>query len=905
MDRRIALTLGLVVLVAVVADVATAFEPNTWIYRDGRFYVNVNENILDEQSLQDPFAHSWYNGELGWNRDLPASFSNIALGRNGEYWHFRPYLLPVLSTPLYWAFGLVGVLIFNILGYGIIAGATYRFARAYAGEAASVLGAVGLVLASGVAVQTYNYSPDILLLALFTLGCAAMVTGRGLWTGVLLAAAITIKPPTVIYAVPLAMIFWERRDWQGLKRAILGGAVVLGIAGAINTYMFGRPWWFGYNRALIVVDGEQRVFDDAEAFQTPLLDGLRGLWSGQYGVRDLYGVFLLAIPGLARLAPRHPRYVIGTLVAAGAVYVLFSKFAYQYDRFLFPAFAMLVPALAAGAELLGSALAAVGRRLRGSGSTAPALATAAVVVTAVVVALSSGADLGQRMGDSGWVVGATAIGDGVLDLQSVPGIDQRTLGEESIVTRTRFSTWVPRASPLALLVAAPFTATGDRWGLLVLHVLAAGLLAWASVRVLERAVSTPLAVGTVAALSLLPPLGTGVLSGGPDLLAAAVGVLSLHLALSERWTAAAILSVCAAWMADAPWLGGVAVLGLAWGRDRDTLKRVAFAGGTVLALWGLAHLVLYGRPFASPDDFVVVGGDGAYRVAPLSFLALWESAILDAGPARALVPLAFLAPLGVLACMANRAIALVLGVLMVSVLLPGVAHAPGGGWSVLALIGLGLPLAPFASRAAESLLGLLSTLRGPRRIALAVVTVLAVLAVVGGVRRGVRAAEPFRMASWLGVRHAEVTLDHIPCDFLAWENMSWECASFDGGVMGRAGLALPRRPTVDGAAVEMWLVPTGRRGARARHLRWRGVAATDTLALRYAAADGFAGGATVTVRVDGEEIDRFPVPADLGEVRERSIDTSSFAGEAVDLEIVVSSNAPGRQSGIVLDGWFQ
>ena len=908
MDRRIALTLGLLVLVAVGADVAASFEPNTWIERDGRFYVNVNENILDEQSFEDPFAHSWYNGELGWNYQLPASFSNIALGARGEYYHFRPYLLPVLSTPFYWAFGLVGTLIFNALCFGVIAAFAYRFARAYAGEVASAAAAIALVLISGVRVQTYNYLADILLLALFAVGCAAMVSRRGLVTGLCLAAAITIKPPTILYAVPLALIFWERGDLRGLKRAIVGGAIGLGIAAAINTYMYGRPWWFGYNRALVVVDGQQQTFDDVDAFVTPLAEGMKDLWSGAYGVRDLYGIYLFALVGLVALARKHVRYVSGTVLACTAAYLLFSKFTYRFDRFLFPAFALLVPALAAGIELTATTLIRLATRVSRKGqslSRHPALCAGVVVaLAAVLTAATAESGIGDQVSGARWGYGALAIGDGEIDLRNAAGIEARTLGEDSVATRTRFDAWVPRASPLALLVAAPFTAAGGAAGLVVLHAIALGLVAFFGARVLERAVAPPIAAAVVIALCALPPLSVAVVNGGPDVLAAAAGLAAMSLALAQRFVPAVVLAIAAAWLADAPWLGAVGVFAIAAAEDRTQLRRVALFGAATLALWGVLHFVIYGRPFASPDDFVVVGGD-AYRVRPASLLELAGAAIESAGPARALLPLLVLAPLGVLLSLRDRNVGTVFVALLLSLAVPGVAVAADGGWSALAAIGAGLPIAVLVARAGAPLVDALARLRTPRRIAVAVLAAIAVLAVVGGVRRGVRAAEPWQMASYLGVRRAEVSLDTIPCDFLAWENMSWECAHFDGGVMGRAGLALPRRPTVGGEPVEMWLVPSGRDGRRARRIRWHDLSATDALVLRYAAADGFRRGARVTVRVDGTVLETLIVPRDQARVEERRVDTARFAGDTVDLEVEVAPETEGGQAAIVLDGAFE
>src|SRR5262245_4544921 len=185
LDRRISCALALWAFVLVATDVAAQIQPNTWLFRDGRFYVNVNENLLENGSLEDPFAASWYNGDLDWNYNLSADFSNVALGARGEHYHFRPWLLPILSTPLYFALGLLGVLLFTLLTYCVIAAGTFRFARAYAPADVSALAAVVMTFASGFRHHAYNYSVDLLLVALFSAGLAMLVEKRGALAGVL------------------------------------------------------------------------------------------------------------------------------------------------------------------------------------------------------------------------------------------------------------------------------------------------------------------------------------------------------------------------------------------------------------------------------------------------------------------------------------------------------------------------------------------------------------------------------------------------------------------------------------------------------------------------------------------------------------------------------------------------
>ena len=81
----LAVSLGIAMLLLVVAEAASLYVPSTWIQRDGRFYTNVNVTLVEDGSVdQSEWARSWYERDLGWNRSLDAAWSNVALVR-GNY----------------------------------------------------------------------------------------------------------------------------------------------------------------------------------------------------------------------------------------------------------------------------------------------------------------------------------------------------------------------------------------------------------------------------------------------------------------------------------------------------------------------------------------------------------------------------------------------------------------------------------------------------------------------------------------------------------------------------------------------------------------------------------------------------------------------------------------------------
>ncbi len=175
----------------------------------------------------------------------------------------------------------------------------------------------------------------------------------------------------------------------------------------------------------------------------------------------------------------------------------------------------------------------------------------------------------------------------------------------------------------------------------------------------------------------------------------------------------------------------------------------------------------------------------------------------------------------------------------------------------------------------------------------------------GGLVRRVEAREePFRLASEEAVRTALVFLDEpglgeVPCDFLAWEHLSWECATFDRGTHGEVGLAVDEPAQIGGGNARTLLLPSGVRGER-RRVVWPEVRAGRALSLRWAIPDGHHGGGTLVVRVDDRELGRIALPTTAtGVLHEERFETPDVAEHArLELELV---DARG-QSLVVLDG---
>lgn len=868
---RLAIAVALVALVLTAADVASRYAPNTWINRDARFYTNVNVSLVEDGSLvQDRFARSWYEDDLGWNRRLDAGWSNVALGRDDHRYPKHPVLMPLLSTPLFWAFGLAGTLIFNVLMFGAIAAAAFLFARAYVAPPAAAAAALGLVLATAVREYAYDYHVDVLLLALFTTALAAMAARRGMLAGALVALTVTLKPTSLIWVPSVALLALERRDLRAVVRATIGGAIVLGLFALSNWWFYGRPWWSGYNRVLVRENGELVIADVGDAFSIPFEEGFPRIWSGAYGIRSRLTLFALAIPGALILVRRRPIYVLATILAIALSVFVFSKYHFEGDRFHWPAFAFALPAL-------GAALEAIARLALRAGRAIVRLARRR----------SDRAPLPPRPAEPAEKLAAATAGALVVAVCALP-----LAFDHPLVTHVGSGT-------AAAAIAAPFSVLAGAYGVLALHLAAAFAIAYAAARVISRAVPPVVAGAIAAGVFLLPGVAPSVLLGGPDLLAAAAGLLALACALAGAWRVAGVLAVLCSWIAGAPWLVPISVLILALPASRRALLRAAIAIGLTGLAWVIVDRAVPEGALASISE----GYPGITIAGVIDGVGLRETLAAIAEPARRwIVALTIATPLALLlVALRDARVAAALAIALLSLAVRDVATAVHGRLPLLALalalIALGSALWLFAG--AIAVFG--RRIATPRRAAVATAVALVLLFAIGGVRRAIAAGEPPRLASPATVQHAEVQLGDIPCDFLAWEHMSWECSHFDRGLHGMVGLALSDPPRVGGEPAPMLVLPTGFSGQR-RRVVFRDLPAHRYLELAWAVPDGAFGDCALTVLVNGAEITRIDVPRmPTGEIERRTLDLGTASGAEVDVELLLQP-ARLRSCTLAVDG---
>src|SRR5262245_33938737 len=130
--NRIALWVGGVAFVLGGLWSVAVYRPLTYLVGDGPYYAETAVSLL-------------YDHDLDLRNQLPGGLvvhgQQIALGTNGSWYPKHPILLPVLAVPFLQAFGLPGLLLFNLIVFAALAAAMTRLAAREASPSASALAA--------------------------------------------------------------------------------------------------------------------------------------------------------------------------------------------------------------------------------------------------------------------------------------------------------------------------------------------------------------------------------------------------------------------------------------------------------------------------------------------------------------------------------------------------------------------------------------------------------------------------------------------------------------------------------------------------------------------------------------------------------------------------------------------
>lgn len=346
MRWNLLVVLGLCVLYGAV--VAKDYKPYTFLHGDGSFYAKTNRSLLDgtlEQRKYQPV--SWYERNLGWNRNMDPGWSNVSLGVHGQFYPKHAIILPILATPAFALFGWNGLLLVNVLLLVAALWFGFRIAARYTAPEVAAVTVLALATLPVFTRSAYSYSNDVLYAALIAGALERWLAGRMAWSGLLLGLGIWAKATNAVFALPMgAWLVWQRR-WRDL--AVLTGvsAIPVGIYLLLNTVMFGGPFTTSYHRILVTKGGVAVVHNNINNFGRAWRAGLRALWNDPHeGLAHNAGLSLLGLPGLLLLIRLAPALALVLPVSLAGYLLIYTPFEYTYARFFLPWAVLLAVPLA-------------------------------------------------------------------------------------------------------------------------------------------------------------------------------------------------------------------------------------------------------------------------------------------------------------------------------------------------------------------------------------------------------------------------------------------------------------------------------------------------------------------------------------------------------------------------------
>ncbi|TCP67267.1 dolichyl-phosphate-mannose-protein mannosyltransferase [Heliophilum fasciatum] len=165
----------------------------------------------------------------------PPNYAELELG-----------LAPMLAA---WGYRLVGEQVWVarsvVIGFSLVSlVAMFRIGRAMAGDRAGLLAAGTLALHPVYVYFSRSFQPDVPMIALALSAWAALLswaeTGRKAtagWAIVLFTLAVLVKPPALLFAVPMAVVWWQARwvkKWVAAGLILVPAAAVAAYLGAVH-----------------------------------------------------------------------------------------------------------------------------------------------------------------------------------------------------------------------------------------------------------------------------------------------------------------------------------------------------------------------------------------------------------------------------------------------------------------------------------------------------------------------------------------------------------------------------------------------------------------------------------------------------------------------------------------------
>jgi hypothetical protein len=314
------------------AIAARSYEPHTFLFGDCPYYAASAVSLLADGDLR-------LENNIRGGAAIHAG--NVSVGTDGAWRPKHPVLMPVVSIPFLVAFGVKGLLAFNVLMLAACVGLAHRLALRGASAPAAAVATTVTGLLTFVVTYSYNYSPDAFAAVPALLAMLFLLDGRPLPAGLAAGVAFAAKPVHALLLAVCGAFAWRSGGWRAAGRyACAVAPAVLAIL-VYNLALFGGPLTFSYDRILSAGAAAVTQRDDVSLSLVP--GNLRALFvDPQHGLVFTAPSALVALAGIVGLWRRRPLLALlpATLFAA---YVAFlSAYApwmtsHFGNRFLFPA----------------------------------------------------------------------------------------------------------------------------------------------------------------------------------------------------------------------------------------------------------------------------------------------------------------------------------------------------------------------------------------------------------------------------------------------------------------------------------------------------------------------------------------------------------------------------------------
>jgi len=326
---------AVVVLTGLSAAFFSAKRGDNFLPGDCPYYAWTALSILHDGDLD-------LSNQLGIQKreDLVEHEGFFAVSPAGVVVPKHSTLLPLLSVPLLWLFGLHGLLLTNLLlAIALVAGVAHLAGNTPAARWT----ALALFVTSSWWGYCFNYSNDLLGAACIVWAYGMARRERGSLAGLFAGLAVWSKVYAAIILLPLAILILPA-GWLTTLKAVLGSLVGLVPMLVLNAMLYGGPFVTGYDRDARVTAEGFRLTEHYSRFNQPLGPGLAHLLF-DFNVGMIATSVLWFLWPLGLWLQRRERWAWAAALGSLANVLVFTTYdewnaSTGGNRFLFPAVAL-------------------------------------------------------------------------------------------------------------------------------------------------------------------------------------------------------------------------------------------------------------------------------------------------------------------------------------------------------------------------------------------------------------------------------------------------------------------------------------------------------------------------------------------------------------------------------------